>query len=307
LHRRRRWTQLLTEVADELRDWQRAHTRLGAELTNGASSADFFPPHGEAEDDEASAAVAPPPPLLPPQAPAVLQRAAAYVLGGTSLGASLAAASRGAPGTAPAPRARPRAAGVPRGNAALPVAAEEVSESRCSPEEAAECADAISRLAELDAASAKRARGVAREMAAAGYGRPAVEAVLRALVHGSKADIHAAWERFVPSGARELERDAFKPVLQLLTGGMGLDPAEASQLFSLIDRDGSGSIDLAEFTQLMRSVPLQQPLGKTLVGATVGMMRSLVTLDASLAGKLRGEQLAKAGHVIIKLREAGWP
>ena len=75
---------------------------------------------------------------------------------------------------------------------------------------------------------------------------------------------------------------------------MGLDPAEASQLFSLIDRDGSGSIDLAEFTQLMRSVPLQQPLGKTLVGATVGMMRSLVTLDASLAGKLRGEQPAKA-------------
>ena len=140
MHRRRRWTQLLTEVADELRDWQRAHTRLGAELTNRASSADFFPPHGEAEDDEASAAVAPPPPLLPPQAPAVLQRAAAYVLGGTSLGASLAAASRGAPGTAPAPRARPCAAGVPRGSAALPVAAE-VSESRCSPEEAAECAD----------------------------------------------------------------------------------------------------------------------------------------------------------------------
>ena len=90
------------------------------------------------------------------------------------------------------------------------------------------------------------------------------------------------------------------PILQV-------NSAEASQLFSLIDRDGSGSIDLAEFTQLMRSVPLQQPLGKTLVGATVGMMRSLVTLDASLAGKLRGEQLAKAGHVIIKLREAGWP
>ena len=129
LHRRRRWTQLLTEVADELRDWQSEHARLDAELANGASSADSFPPHDEV--DQVAAAVAPPPPLLPPQAPALLQRAAAYVLGGTSLGASLAAASRGAPGTAPAPRARPRAAGVPRGNATLPVAAEEVSESRC--------------------------------------------------------------------------------------------------------------------------------------------------------------------------------
>ena len=116
-------------MADELRDWQSEHARLDAELANGASSADSFPPHDE--DDQVAAAVAPPPPLLPPQAPALLQRAAAYVLGGTSLGASLAPASRGAPGTAPAPRARPRAAGVPRGNATLPVAAEEVSESRC--------------------------------------------------------------------------------------------------------------------------------------------------------------------------------
>ena len=42
------------------------------------------------------------------------------------------------------------------------------------------------------------------------------------------------------------------------------------------------------------------------VGATVSMMRSLVTLDMSLAGKLRGEQLAKAGRVIVRLRSAGF-
>ena len=327
MYRRRRWTQLLSEVAEELRAWQDEHARLDTELTNGVSSVDIFALHAKAKAQgrvsfgkkaaaAAAAAAAPPPLQLPPQVPAVLQRAAAYVLGGTSLGSSLATTSVGAPDTAPAPRAKPHAAALLRGNTKLNVAwratklqdsaAEGVSETRCSPDEAIEWADAISRLANLDPESAKRARGVAREMAASGYGRPSVEAVLRALVHGSKATIQAAWARFVPKGQRELERNAFKPVLKLLTGGMGLGPSEATQLFSLIDRDGSGSIDFDEFSQLMLAMPLQKPLEKTMVGATLGMMRSLVTLDKSLAGKLRGEQLAKAGHVIMRLQEAGF-
>jgi hypothetical protein len=308
-------------VAEELRAWQNEHARLDAELTNGVSSVEFSTLLGKANEAAASAAAAAAatttaPPLLPPQAPAVLQRAVTYVLGGTSLGSSLAATSPGAASTVPAPRATPRPSALSRGNTKLRVgwratrpqerAVEGVTETRCSPGEATEWADAISSLANLDAESAKRARGVAREMASSGYGRPSVEAVLRALVHGSKATIQAAWARFVPGGARELERSAFKPVLRLLTGGMGLGPSEATQLFSLIDRDGSGSIDFDEFSQLMLAMPLQKPLEKTLVGATLGMMRSLVTLDSSLAGKLRGEQLAKAGHVIMKLREAGF-
>ena len=259
LAERRRWTQLLSETAHELRAWQaRLEEVEGRRKMQEAEARALAAARAEAE---------------------AAGDAAALMLLSTMGGAD----GRGGGGG---------------GN----------EQTRATREEAVAWADAIGAEGRLNGRSLERARGVAQEMAGAGYSRAATEAVLRALVHGSKGSLRAAWHIFVPAHAdqQRLERATFRPVLRLLTGGMGLEQTEARQLFSLFDRDDSGAIDYDEFAQLLLAMPLAVPLEQTMLGATVSVLRSLTTLDSDTAGKLRGEQLAKAGNVILRLTQAGF-
>ncbi len=88
----------------------------------------------------------------------------------------------------------------------------------------------------------QRAAGIAREMGAAGYTAAQARDVVLGLLHGTHQRLLAAWSVFVPAGEKGvLTRAEWKPVLGLITGGMGLTGAETDQLFAVFDADGDGT------------------------------------------------------------------
>ena len=86
---------------------------------------------------------------------------------------------------------------------------------------------------------------------------PQARSVVLGMLHGTQSKLEAAWEVFVPAGkGGQLSHAEWKPVLHLITGGLGMPPSEVEQLFSLFDTDGSGALDYAEFCEVLAALPL---------------------------------------------------
>ena len=112
---------------------------------------------------------------------------------------------------------------------------------------------------------------------------------------------------FVPGGEEAvLARAEWRMVLGLLTGGLGMSPTETDELFSVFDADGSGSLDFAEFCQVLDALPLQRTVEESPLGSAMSALQSLFVLRGQLLQRLTIEQLAEAGRIITRLRTASF-
>lgn len=159
----------------------------------------------------------------------------------------------------------------------------------------------------LEWAARQRATGIAREMAAAGYTAAQARTVVLGMLHGTQSRLSAAWSVFVPAGeGAVLMRAEWKSVLGLITGGMGMSGAETDQLFAVFDADGDGAIDFREFSQVLDALPLQRAVAESPVGSALSALQSMMVLRGQLLQRLTIDQLAAAGRIITRLRNAGF-